>query len=717
MKKMKLIVAGMHCTNCSSNLEEKIKKIPGVKKAVVNFALGVLTTEYVAPATEEQVKAAIKDLGFEYSEQLSVEEQEQLSLFKRLQLILAIVCTVPLFLAMSESMFGVKITLPAILQSHNTQFVLATIVQVFCGWSFYADAFAGWRNRVLDMSTLVVLGTSAAYLLSIYNVFVMHTMGYFEASAMIITFVLLGKYLENITKYKAGEALKNLLKEQPTQAIVILADGSEALMDIADIKVGAKIMVKANDKIPVDGIIASGETAIDESTLTGESLAVDKQPGDDVFAGTQNTYGTVIITAVHTGEDTVFAGILNTLENAQARKAPIQRYADKVAGMFVPGIIIISVLTFFGWYLLTTQGFTTAMVHAIAVMVIACPCALGLATPISILVATGRAATMGVLFKGGAELEKTAKVQAVVFDKTGTLTLGAPQVDSVVYYNGYNSQTSLPAIAAVETLSEHPLAQSVVNFANLTERSEAVGFASIQGKGAIAMVDGAQVIVGSGKLLTEYTIDITESQEWVNLQHLKGMTIVYAAIDGKLAAAISISDTIRQSAKKTVADLEKLGKQVYLLTGDNHASANHVANLVGIKQIKAGVLPQEKLDFIKELQSQGLTVAMVGDGINDSLALAQADLAISLAGANALAVDTSDVMLMNKDINTVVTALRLGEATFKNIKQNLFWALFYNTISIPLAVLGYLSPEIAGLCMALSSVSVVLNALRIRSFS
>lgn len=716
MTKMKLIVAGMHCTNCSSNLEQRIKKIPGVKKALVNFALGVLTVEYIAPATEDEIKAAIKDIGFDYSEELNVERQEQLSMFKRLQLILAIICTIPLFLAMSESMFGIKVTLPAILQSHTTQFVLATVVQIFCGWSFYADAFASWRNRVLDMSTLVVLGTSAAYLLSIYNVFVLHTMGYFEASAMIITFVLLGKYLENITKYKAGEALQNLLKEQPTQAIVVQADGREVLTDIADIQVGAKILVKANDKIPVDGTVISGETAIDESTLTGESLAVDKQAGDDVFAGTQNTYGTILITAVHTGEDTVFAGILTTLENAQARKAPIQRYADKVAGLFVPGIILMSVLTFFGWYLLTAQGFTAAMVHAIAVMVIACPCALGLATPISILVSTGRAATMGVLFKGGEELEKTAKVQAVVFDKTGTLTLGAPQVDSAVYYNGYNRLTAMPPIVAVEALSEHPLAQSVVNFAELLERPEAEGFVSVQGKGAMATVNGEQVIVGSGKLLAEYGISVEEAQEWVSLQHMKGMTIVYAAVGSKLIAAIAISDTIRESAKKTIEELEKMGKLVYLLTGDNQASADHVANMVGIKNIKAGVLPQEKLDFIKELQSQGLSVAMVGDGINDSLALSQADLAISLAGANALAVDTSDVMLMNKDIHTVVAALRLGEATFKNIKQNLFWALFYNTISIPLAVFGYLSPEIAGLCMALSSVSVVLNALRIRSF-
>ena len=717
MTKVKLIISGMHCTNCSSNLEQKIKKIPGIKKATVNFALGVLTTEYVLPATEEQIKAAIKDLGFEYSEQVSLEKQEQLSAFKRMQLIVAVICSIPLFLAMSEGMIGVKVSMPSIFQSHTTQFVLATIVQVFCGWSFYAEAFASWRNRMLDMSTLVVLGTSAAYLLSIYNVFVLNIMGYFEASAMIITFLLLGKYLENITKYKAGEALQNLLREQPTQAIAILDDGSEVLLDIADIQVGSKILVKANDKIPVDGIVVSGETAIDESTLTGESLAVDKQSGDKVFAGTQNTYGTIVITAVHTGEDTVFASILTTLENAQARQAPIQRYADKVAGIFVPGIIFISVLTFLGWYLFTGQGFTPAMVHAIAVMVIACPCALGLATPISILVSTGRAATMGVLFKGGEELEKTAKVQAVVFDKTGTLTLGKPQVDSAVYYNGYNRVNAMPYIVAVEGLSEHPLAQSVVDFAALTQREAAEGFSSVQGKGAVAYVKGEQVVVGSGKLLAEYGVDIAEAQDWVNLQHIKGMTIVYAAIGGRLVAAISISDTIRDSAKKTIAALEKLGKQVYLLTGDNQASAIHVANMVGIKNVKAGVLPQEKLDFIKDLQDKGISVAMVGDGVNDSLALSQANLAISLAGANALAVDTSDVMLMNKDIYTVVAALRLGEATFKNIKQNLFWALFYNTISIPLAVFGYLSPEIAGLCMALSSVSVVLNSLRIRNFA
>lgn len=717
MNKTKLIISGMHCTNCSNNLEQRIKQVKGVKKATVNFALGVLTVEYVAPATEEQLKSAIKDLGFNYSEELNVERQEQLSLLKRVQLIVAILCTIPLFLAMSESMFGVRIKLPSILQSHTTQLVLATIVQFGCGWSFYKEAFSSWRSRVLDMSTLVVLGTSAAYFLSLYNVFVLHTMGYFEASAMIITFVLLGKYLENITKYKAGEALQNLLKEQPTQAIVILDDGSEQLMDIAEITVNAKVLVKANDKIPVDGVVINGETAIDESTLTGESLAVDKHVGDNVFAGTQNTYGTVLIQALHTGEDTVFASILNTLENAQARKAPIQRYADKVASVFVPSIIFISICTFIGWYFFTNQGFTLSMVHAIAVMVIACPCALGLATPISILVATGRAATMGVLFKGGEELEKTAKVQAVVFDKTGTLTLGKPQVDTAVYYNGYNRIVALPPIVAVEALSEHPLAQSVVQFAELTHNLEATNFASIQGKGAIATVNSERVLVGSGKLLQEYGIDISEAQDWVNLQHIKGMSIVYAAIGDKLAATLSISDTVRESAKKTIIELENMGKEVYLLTGDNHASASYVASLVGIKNIKAGVLPQEKLEFVKELQERGLSVAMVGDGINDSLALSQANLAISLAGANALAIDTSDVMLMNKDINTVVTALRLGDATFKNIKQNLFWALIYNTISIPMAIFGYLSPEIAGLCMAMSSVSVVMNALRLRSFA
>ena len=716
MEKIKLVVTGMHCTNCAGNLDKKINEIAGVQKVTVNFALGVLTAQYALPATEAQIQKAIEELGFKYA-QAQLEKQQSISRVKLVQLVVAIVLTIPLVLAMSEHMFGVKVAMPEFLVSHSSQFVLATIVQFGCGLSFYKEAWASWRSKMLDMATLVVLGTTAAYLLSIYNTFVLHTMGYFESSAMIISFVLIGKYLESLSKYKAGAALQTLISQQPTQATV-LGDGDVHLeMDIAELVVGMRVLVKANDKIPVDGEIIRGETAVDESTLTGESLPADKKVGDQVFAGTQNTYGTIVIRTVHAGEDTVFASILTTLENAQTRKAPIQRLADKIAAVFVPGIITVSVLTFLVWYFLLTPGvFATSAVYAIAVMVIACPCALGLATPISILVSTGRAAKFGILYKGGAELEKTAHINAVVFDKTGTLTLGLPKVQEVKYFNSYDAQQALAPIAATEQLSEHPLAKSIVNFAGRDNLPTAENFTSLQGKGATAEVNGYRLIVGSAKLLRELEVDTSQGDEFAVQAQKLGMTVIYASMDGVLAAIFAVTDTIRDTAYDTVSKLKAGGKRVYLLTGDNMDSAAYIAAQVGIERIRAGVLPQEKSEFIRDLQAQGLKVAMVGDGVNDALALAQADLAISLAGANALAVDTSDIMLMNKDIASAVMALRLGEATFKNIKQNLFFALVYNVIAIPLAVSGSLSPELAGFCMSLSSVSVVLNALRLRSF-
>lgn len=716
MEKIKLVVTGMHCTNCAGNLEKKINEIAGVQKVTVNFALGVLTAQYALPATEAQIQKAIEELGFKYA-QAQLEKQQSISRVKLVQLVVAIVLTIPLVLAMSEHMFGVKVAMPEFLVSHSSQFVLATIVQFGCGLSFYKEAWASWRSKMLDMATLVVLGTTAAYLLSIYNTFVLHTMGYFESSAMIISFVLIGKYLESLSKYKAGAALQTLISQQPTKATV-LGDGDVHLeMDIAELVVGMRVLVKANDKIPVDGEIIRGETAVDESTLTGESLPADKKVGDQVFAGTQNTYGTIVIRTVHAGEDTVFASILTTLENAQTRKAPIQRLADKIAAVFVPGIITVSVLTFLVWYFLLTPGvFATSAVYAIAVMVIACPCALGLATPISILVSTGRAAKFGILYKGGAELEKTAHINAVVFDKTGTLTLGLPKVQEVKYFNSYDAQQALAPIAATEQLSEHPLAKSIVNFAGRDNLPTAENFTSLQGKGATAEVNGYRLIVGSAKLLRELEVDTSQGDEFAVQAQKLGMTVIYASMDGVLAAIFAVTDTIRDTAYDTVSKLKAGGKRVYLLTGDNMDSAAYIAAQVGIERIRAGVLPQEKSEFIRDLQAQGLKVAMVGDGVNDALALAQADLAISLAGANALAVDTSDIMLMNKDIASAVMALRLGEATFKNIKQNLFFALVYNVIAIPLAVSGSLSPELAGFCMSLSSVSVVLNALRLRSF-
>ncbi|MFC4183141.1 heavy metal translocating P-type ATPase [Saccharococcus thermophilus] len=722
-EKVMLDIEGMTCAACAARIEKGLQRMEGVERATVNLATNSAVVEYEEGILSvEDILEKIKKLG--YKGQVRKEEEsagfkeEQLKQKQR-QLMISIVLSLPLLYTMIAHLpFDLGLPVPNWLMNPWVQLLFATPVQFYVGGPFYVGAYRALRNKSANMDVLVALGTSAAYFYSLAEA--VKTIGnphympnlYFETSAVLITLVLVGKYFEARAKGRTTEAISKLLSLQAKEALV-LRNGKEVKVPLGQVIVGDTIVVKPGEKIPVDGIVIAGASAVDESMITGESIPVDKKEGDRVIGATINTTGTLTIRAEKVGKDTALANIVKIVEEAQGSKAPIQRMADVISGIFVPIVVGIAVLAFFVWYFFVAPGdLPKALEVAIAVLVIACPCALGLATPTSIMVGTGKGAEHGILFKGGEYLEETHKINAVLLDKTGTVTKGKPEVTDVIEFQKGMLQYAVSA----EKGSEHPLAQAIVEYGKRQQIAVKPfeHFAALAGHGIEAVIDGKRVLVGTRKLMKENNVDISRHIEKMIQLEIEGKTAMLVSIDGQLAGIIAVADTIKKNAKVAIQALKQLGIDVYMVTGDNERTAKAIAKQVGIDHVYAEVLPEDKANIVEKMQREGKRVAMVGDGINDAPALAKADIGIAIGTGTDVAIETADVTLVGGDLTHIPKAIELSRKTMANIRQNLFWALFYNTIGIPVAAAGLLEPWIAGAAMAFSSVSVVTNALRLK---
>ncbi|WP_432363125.1 heavy metal translocating P-type ATPase [Sporosarcina sp. UB5] len=722
-------VTGMTCAACAARIERRINKMEGVSNATVNFALETLTVDYDSGQTDpNEMKANVKKMGFELiaksdgKEKMDHKEQEINKQTRKF--IFSAILTLPLLWTMvAHFEFLSFLYLPAFLMNPWVQLVLATPVQFIVGAQFYKGAYSSLRNKSANMDVLVALGTSAAYFYSLYLSFEWMNAGsvgeaelYFEASAVIITLIVLGKLFEVRAKGKTSEAIQKLLGLQAKTARV-LKDGVEQEIPIENVVAGDLILVKPGEKIPVDGEILTGQSAVDESMITGESIPVDKVVGDSVIGATINKNGSLQIKATKVGKDSALSQIVKVVEEAQGSKAEIQRLADKISGIFVPIVVGIAILTFFIWYFAVTPGdFRSSLIPTISILVIACPCALGLATPTSIMAGSGRAAEMGLLFKGGEHLENTRSIDTVVLDKTGTVTKGEPALTDVIVSDGFGERDVLQLVASAENQSEHPLAQAIVKGVKEKgiELIEVETFKALPGYGIEAKVAGKQLLAGTRKLMRSRDVALHNIETTMEMMENEGKTAMLIAIDGELAGVVAVADTVKDTSKVAIQRMQELGLDVIMLTGDNRHTAEAIGREVGLTHIIAEVLPEQKSDEIKKLQAQGKKVAMVGDGINDAPALAMADIGMAVGTGTDIAIEAADITLMRGDLNSVADAFIMSRKTMRNIKQNLFFAFFYNTIGIPVAAFGLLAPWVAGAAMAFSSVSVVLNALRLQ---
>ncbi len=713
-----LLVEGMTCAACSARVEKMLGKVEGVvkvnvnlstNKAIVDFPSGVVETSALIAAVEKAGYKAQVQRESDVDKEKQMREKEIKSL--KTSFIISLILTAPLVAAMFFHMAGQT----NILTNGYFQWALATPVQFIIGYRFYRGAYHSVRGGGANMDVLIVLGTSAAYFYSIYNLINMVHEYYFEASAVIITLIVLGKLFEAIAKGKTSEAIKKLMGLQPKTARVIRND-TEMDIDIDDLLVGDIIVVRPGEKVPVDGIIVEGSSALDESMITGESIPVDKKEGDQVIGATINKFGAFKFKATKIGKDTVLSQIIRLVEDAQGSKAPVQKLADKISGIFVPTVLVIALVTFLIFYFL--GDFNTGLINAVAILVIACPCALGLATPTAIMVGTGKGAENGILIKSGEHLEMAHKMDAIIFDKTGTITKGEPEVTDVEAVNGFDENELLRIAGSVEKTSEHPLGQAIVGYAEsqLVMLKDADSFAAVPGKGLRAKFEGRDVLIGNRKLMNEGSIDLTRMEDEISSLEEQGKTAMIVSVDGKLAGIIAVADQIKNTSLTAIKELQDMGLQVYMITGDNERTAKAIASQVGIGNVVADVLPEHKASKVEELKGQGKHVGMVGDGINDAPALAAADVGFAIGTGTDVAMEAADITLMRGDLSGVVTAIRLSHRTMKTIKQNLFWAFFYNSVGIPFAALGFLNPMIAGAAMAFSSVSVVTNSLRLRNF-
>lgn len=639
----------------------------------------------------------------------AMREEEIRSLKK--SFIISASLSLPLFLSMFVEMAGYD----TILSNGWFQLALATPVQFIIGYRFYDGAYKSLRGGGANMDVLVAMGTSAAYFYSIYNLLKGIPEYYFEAAAVIITLIILGKALESVAKGKTSDAIKKLMGLQPKTARV-LKDGEEVEIPIEDLQIGDILLVRPGERIPVDGIIVSGSSALDESMITGESIPIDKTVGDEVIGATINKFGSFSFEATKIGKDTVLSQIIKLVEDAQGSKAPVQRLADQISGIFVPVVVLIALLTIVAFSFI--KDFNTGLINAVAVLVIACPCALGLATPTAIMVATGKGAENGILIKSGEHLEKAHKIDTIIFDKTGTITKGEPEVTDILAINDINEDDLLKLAASVERASEHPLGMAIVEKAE-EENMELLApedFEAIPGKGLRADYQGQEVFIGNRKLMRENNISIDQLEENLLTLERQGKTAMLVAVEGQLAGTIAVADQLKDSSKAAIEELKQMGLEVYMITGDNERTAQAIAKEVDIDHVLADVLPENKAEVVEKLKGQGKNVGMVGDGINDAPALAASDVGFAIGTGTDVAMEAADITLMRGDLQGVVSAIKLSHRTMKTIKQNLFWAFFYNTIGIPFAALGYLSPMIGGAAMAFSSVSVVSNSLRLRNF-
>jgi len=764
-----LPVEGMTCAACQANVQRALTATPGVTRAAVNLMLHEAAVDYDPASTDpSRLVAAINDTGYvsrlpsaEVSPLAEDEAREQAQALDYASLLTkavvslgigaaAMIASMPLMGGSHASHAGdpliawamrvldppVRWLLPWVYQVDPDALLFAllastTFVMAWAGRHFYVRAWKALRHRTADMNTLIAIGTGAAFLYSVAATYAPNLFAaegsradvYYEAVVIIIALVLLGNAMEARAKRNTTRALRQLAKLQPSTARV-RRDGQDADVPIDAVRSGDLVIVRPGERIPVDGTIAQGSGAVDESMLTGESIPVEKQPGDRVIGATINTAGSLEVTATSVGASSVLARIVALMKDAQASQAPIQRLADRISAVFVPVVVSIAVLTFIAWMILPAEpSFASALTAAVAVLIIACPCAMGLAVPTAVMVASGRGATAGVLIKGGEPLERLARVDTVVFDKTGTLTEGKPAVVDTLIAEGADRDAVIRMIATVEARSEHPLAKAIVAMAGpLT--GDAVDVTALAGKGLRASVQGRPVIVGTEALLLESGIDITPFKESVARWAAEARTVVLAAIDGKAVAALAIADTVRPNAAAIVGSLRRRGLSVVMLSGDRTVTARTIAAEVGIDDVIAEVLPEGKVDAIKTLQQGGHTVAMIGDGLNDAPALAQADVGMAMASGTDIAAEAASVTLMRSDLAGVEQAIVLARKTMKTMRQNLFWAFAYNVVGIPIAAgvlypaFGILlSPILASAAMAFSSVSVVSNSLRLRGAS
>lgn len=746
-KQIQLPIGGMSCAVCAKRVEKAISELEGVADVNVNFAAEKAFVTYnpqkVRPSAmkEAVLKAGYQPLenkGAGAEDEDRKRREKEINTMKKKFIAAAIFAFPLLYIAMVPmikfvSLPGAKM-LDGLMMNYPLFYALLEFfltVPVICvGYRFYTVGFKSLFQKSPNMDSLIAVGTTAAVAFSLYNTFqivkgnfqAVHSL-YFESAGVIITLILLGKMLEAVSKGKTGEAIKKLMGLAPKTAFVI-QNGAETEIPVEEVEIGDIIIVKPGSKIPVDGVVIEGHTAIDESMLTGESMPVDKKAGDKVYAASLNTTGTVKFRAEKVGSDTALAQIIKLVEQAQGSKAPIAKLADIVAGYFVPAVIAIAVASGIAWFI-GTGDFKFALTIFISVLVIACPCALGLATPTAIMVGTGKGAENGILIKSGDALETAHKINAIILDKTGTITEGKPSVTDLICASNFTQEKLLQLVASAEKNSEHPLGQAIVRGAQ--EKSlallEAENFNSITGQGIEAQIAGLSVFVGNRKMMEEKNISVKELEKDADKLAEEGKTPVFVATDGQPAGIVAVADVVKKSSRAAIESLHKMGIEVAMITGDNKKTAEAIARQVGIDRVLAEVLPQDKAFEVKKLQQEGRKVAMVGDGINDAPALAQSDIGIAIGSGTDVAMESADIVLMHSDLTDVPTAILLSKKTIRNIKQNLFWAFGYNTIGIPVAagvlyLFGgpLLNPMLAAAAMSLSSVSVLTNALRLKRF-
>ncbi|HEY9849099.1 MAG TPA: heavy metal translocating P-type ATPase [Leptolyngbyaceae cyanobacterium] len=745
MENANLKLRGMSCASCANTIEDAIRSVPGVSECSVNFGVEQATVTYEPSRTNlKEIQDAVDAVGYsaqpiqdDFAADDDAERRERQAENRELATkvwVGGIISTI-LVIGSLPMMTGLPIPfIPMWLHNPWLQLVLTTPVLFWCGASFFINAWKALKRHTATMDTLVAIGTGAAYLYSLFptvlpEFFTAQRLPadvYYEVAAVVVTLILLGRLLENRAKGQTSEAIRKLMGLQAKTARVI-RNGREVDIPIAEVVVGDVILVRPGEKIPVDGEIIEGSSTIDEAMVTGESVAVKKQPGNEVIGATINKTGSFKFRAMRVGKDTFLAQIVKLVQQAQGSKAPIQRLADQVTGWFVPAVIAIAIATFILWYNIM-GNVTMALINTVGVLIIACPCALGLATPTSIMVGTGKGAENGILIKGADSLELAQKLQTVVLDKTGTITQGKPTVTDFITVNGTANSNELKLIqlaASVERNSEHPLAEAVVQYAQSQQvgLTDAGKFEAIAGSGVQGFVSNQLVQIGTHRWMNELGIDTSAlQQDWERLEYL-GKTVICLAVDGKMQGIMAISDAVKPSSANAIRTLQKMGLEVVMLTGDNRRTAEVIAREVGIKRVIAEVRPDRKAATIEKLQAEGKIVAMVGDGINDAPALAQADVGMAIGTGTDVAIAASDITLISGDLHGIVTAIQLSRATMRNIKQNLFFAFIYNVAGIPIAagilfpIFGWLlSPIIAGAAMAFSSVSVVTNALRLRNF-
>lgn len=730
-------IKGMHCASCVLVLEKSLKSLDGILSANVNLATEKATVEYDdEKVTDEALKSAVSNVGYEalINEEMQSEDQEKTSKQKELS---ALKTKVMFSIILGGLIFwgsfpGLVKTAPAFLTSFWVQLILATPVQFWAGWEFYRGAVKSIKHRTANMDTLVAIGTTVAYFYSVFVTLLpgviknigIETMPYFDVASVVIALILLGRYFEATAKAGTSEVIKKLIGLQPKTARV-LRDGKETDISISEVVIGDVIRVRSGEKIPVDGIILSGESSIDESMVTGESIPADKTVGDTVIGASINKSGTFTFRATKVGAETMLAQIIKLVQEAQGSKAPIQRLADLVSSYFVPVVIMLAIFTFVVWYDVgPSPSLLFALLNTVAVLVIACPCAMGLATPTAIMVGTGKGAEHGILIKDAESLEIAHKVNTIIFDKTGTLTQGTPKVTDVVAYNGFTEGDILRYEASLEVGSSHPLAKAIIEETELRKAfplEPIEKFESVAGYGVKAIIQGKQVLAGKEKLLADHNINIQNCQKDIERLTQAGKTLSLLAVDGQVAGIIAAADTVKESAVLAIKNLIKMGIEIIMLTGDNELTGQAIAEQVGISRVLAGVLPDQKEAEVRKIQAEGKVVAMVGDGINDAPALAAADVGIAMGSGTDVAIEAADITLINKDLRSVASAILLSKKTMRTIRQNLFWAFGYNIILIPVAM-GVLypfwgillNPIFASLAMALSSISVVSNSLLLK---